>query len=269
MRAPAVYSARLRRTLAIVCASAGLASCGIEIELRPGAQNIFEAFQGPTFGEAAEMALDPYDADRRRRGTLILAAAPFAGEDIYLRLFEDYLDDPEANVRSAAARGLGGHGRPEHARLIEPLLQDPEVSVRLAAAVALQRLHDPAVIDPLLRSLSREESFEVRAEVAEALGQYAERRVVRGLIAALDDEDPAVNNRARASLRGLTGQDLGLSVRDWLDWNDRTADPFVARRVYMFPAYTRATRWYEYLPIIPPPPVEAPGAPAGMALPSQ
>ena len=265
-----LYSPRMTpRPLAALALLLPFAGCAIDLDLRPGATNLIEALQGPTYAQAAEWALDPYDADRRRRGTLLLASAPFAGEDLYLRLFIDYLQDAESNVRSAAAQGLGAHGRPEHARLLVPLLSDPERSVRLAAASALQRLHDPFVVDALLRSLtpSREASFEVRAEVAEALGQYAERRVVRALILALDDEDPAVNNRARRSLRTLTGNDLGPSPRHWLDWNDTTPDPFLARQVYFFPAYIRPLRWFEYLPLIPQPPNEAPGTPAGLALP--
>lgn len=249
-----------------------------ELNLRPGAESILEAFDNQrTPPELAAMAIDPYDANNRYIGTLGLANMPFAGEPLYIRLFVDNIKDPDPAVRGAAARGLANHGQPVHAPLLVAALGDRDRGVRLEAARGLQRLHNPAAVDALLVAvreplLSRdgrtttpgEQDPEIRAEAAFALGQYAQNRILQALIAGVDDSDLAVNRNALASLRTLTGQDFGYSRAAWLEWLSRTKDPFAARGEYIFPVFNRKPRIYEHLPFVPPPPNEIAGPPAGM-----
>src|SRR5262245_43438524 len=188
----------LRRIAMLLLAlSAGLlAGCeSAGFELKPGAKSIFDAFTPPSPAEAAKWAIDPYDADKRYRGTLLLANAPFASDPLYIQLFTDNVKDKDPGVRAAAARGLGTHGGPEHVPLLVERLKDEDPSVRVEAARGLQRLHNPVAIDPLLAVLDKEKEIEpdVRLEAASALGQYAENRVVEQLIRALHDDNLSVN----------------------------------------------------------------------------
>jgi len=241
-----------------------LAGCGIDA--RPGSRTLLEAFAPPTPVEAVDMAFDTENPDRRFRGTMLLANAPWGGEDVYLRLYEEYANDEDTNVRAAAMRALGNHGVPEHVPLIAQNVDDESRLVRIEAVEALQRLHNAEAIDALLGRLDpdTEPETEIRAEAAHALGQYADRTVVQALIASLDDRSLAVNSNARDALKTLTGEDFGFNRREWQAWYNETARPFEGRTPYVYPVFRRKRSWLEYLPFVPPPPNEAPGNPVGL-----
>jgi HEAT repeat protein len=233
-----------------------------------GAEGLLDVmFQPTTPEDAVEDALDDFDPDRRYRGTAQLANAPWAGEEAYLRLYEDAAVDPDAGVREVAARALGIHGTPEHVPLLVTLLEDEEWLVRREAARSLQRLHGEEAIVPLMErvDIEIESVAAVRAEAAHALGQFPEERVVQALIKALQDPSLAVNHNTVLALEFLTGQNLGYEPADWLAWLDETDRPFVAGRVYTYPGFERDKMWYEYLPFLPPPPYEAESIPVGLA----
>lgn len=221
------------------------------------------------------MALDPYNADHRARGTILLANAPFGGDELYHELYVRQVGDEEANVRASGLRGLGLHGRPEDVGLILPQLEDEIPAVRLEAVRALQRIHNPEAIDALIISTRLPDPTEeagrtgepepmIRGEAAFALGQYAEPRVVQPLIAALADRFLVVNESARRSLRTLTGQDFGFDRRAWLEWYRDTETPFAGRGEYVYPTFRRGKFWWEYLPFVPGPPNETPAPPVGL-----
>lgn len=240
--------------------------------IRPGSEGILQdLFSQPSPIDAANMAVDEYDADNRYRGTNLLANAPFAGEPVYIDLFIANAQDTDAAVRSAAVRGLANHGSPAHVPLLAERLRDTDPLVRLEAARALQRIHNPVAVETLLTAIKEgdldrgaEPNAQVRAEAADALGQYAENRVVRALIAALADSNFLVTYRARQSLRTLTGQDYAFDRRAWMAWEANTQDTFAARAVYRFPGYQRDRKIVEYLPFVPPPPSQAGSVPIGM-----
>jgi chromosome segregation ATPase len=110
----------------------------------------------------------------------------------------------------------------------------------------------------------KEPDAQVRAHAAEALGQYAESRVIDNLVKALDDENLAINLATVNSLRTLTGQDFGYDRGAWAAWNKATKEAFAARSVYMYPAFFRDKNWYEYIPFVPGPPNESSSTPAGL-----
>lgn len=240
--------------------------------IKPGSEGILQdLFTGPSPTDAVEMSVDEYDADRRYQGTSLLANAPFASEPVYLDLFITNASDEDPAVRTAAVRGLANHGNPAHVPLLVERLRDPDRIVRLESARALQRIHNPVAIDALLLAIRQgelvaeaEPDAQVRAEAADALGQYAENRVVRGLMAALADESFLVVSSAQRSLRTLTGQDFGTDRKAWAAWNEGTKETFAARSVYRFPGYERDRTFVEYLPFVPKPPRQAPSVPVGM-----
>jgi len=253
--------------VAALLSPALLGGCESIGDLRPGATSVLDLGNtGPTPAEAARWAIDPYDPDKRYRGTLLLANAPFAGESVYIQLFTDNIKDVDPGVRAAAARGIGSHGSPDLVPLLVERLEDQDPSVRTEAARALQRLHNPVAVDPLLDALDEETELEaqVRLEAANALGQYAETRVVERLISALEDPNLAVNRNTQGALRTLTGQDFGFDRAAWQTWYKNSPSVFAARGVYVYPVYRRGKNWYEYVPFIPPPPNESASVPAGM-----
>ena len=272
MRGPAAAACSVAATLALVMLAGG---CASELDTKRAAQteSIFGLFAPPKPAEAAAWSQDPYDADKRYRGTNLLANAPFGGEDVYVRMYASKLGappatepDPDPGVRGIAARALGMHGDPASADLILPLLKEKDKNVRLEAARALQRIHNPKTVEPLMPLLlpKAEPEADVRSEVAIGLGQYAERRVVQTLVGALDDDSLLVTTNVRRSLETLTGKDFGEDQRAWLKWLGETQDIFVERKAFMYPVFQRDKYWYEYLPFVPPPPNEISGTPIGL-----
>lgn len=267
--------APLRTAVVLAFAAAALAGCG-DFEHARGTESLLEVAAGPgrSPAEYTRMAMDPYDANARYVGTAALAGAFFANAPPYLALFEDNADDADPSVRAVAIRGLANHGEARHAPLLAAALSDPDDLVRLEAARGLQRLHNPEAVealldaarplDPLNPGLGGEPQAGTRAEAATALGQYAQARVVESLIAALRDESLAVNRAAEASLRTLTGNDLGLDPSVWVRWRASNPDMFAGRSLYTYPAFSRSRGWTEYLPFVPPPPNEVSAPPAGM-----
>lgn len=224
-------------------------------------------FSQPTPVDAARWAIDPYDADKRARGTNLLANAPFGGGDPYLRMYRQHLSDEGPLVRAVSVRALGMHGTPDDVPRILPLTRDPEDQVRFESVRALQRLHNPDAIERLIELLQpgTEADAAIRAEAACALGQYAQPRVLQALIAVLSDDDLIVVANAHDSLVTLTGQEqLPEDRRAWVEWSRSTETPFAARRDYMYPVFSRDKRWLDYVPFMPPVPNEISGKPAGM-----
>lgn len=270
-------SCRLPGCLLLSCLLLGcvLSGCGAYDQItagpstRPAAGPFAAFFQPPPPDQAARWAIDDLNADNRYRGTIILANAPYAGEDVYLELFRDNMRpdrEPYAIVRGAAVRGLAHHGLPDAdvPLLLEALDDEPAVEVRVEIVRALQRLHNPVAVRPLITILTDlDENTEMRAMAANALAQYTERRVLDALILALDDDALLINDAALASLRTLTGQDLPPTPQDWFAWLARARDPFDDRSSYEYPVFSRGLKYYEWLPLIPGPPNEVTSTPAG------
>ena len=146
-----------------------------------------QSFTPPSPAEAARWAADPNDRENARRGTILLANAPWGGTEAYLKMYRLYAEDAmDPLVRAAALQALGRHGDASDAKLVAKSLSSPFRQARLAAAKALQRLHDPAVADTLWeRLVNAEEDADVRTEIAIALGQYPTPSVFNALVAAL------------------------------------------------------------------------------------
>ena len=235
--------------------------------------NIVQGFSPPTPTQAALMALDMHDPDARRTGVTLLANSSFGGAPEYLKMYRDYVvEDRDPLVRASSIKALARFGDPEDALLIEPRLNrnvEESVQVRRASATALQRLHNPAVIPSLLRSLrDRNEEGQVRASVATALGQYPENQVFIGLIASLQANDLSINLSAAQSLHSLTGQVFGTDWDEWYEWGERTViteqNIFESMSVYEYPTYQHQARWWDKLTFWEHRIHERPDAPAGL-----
>ncbi|MEX2671548.1 MAG: HEAT repeat domain-containing protein [Phycisphaeraceae bacterium] len=184
----------------------------------------------PAPGEVAREAFNVYDPDRRRRAVNTLASAPWGGEATYLRTYRLLVDDPDPTVRAACLRALARHGYPSDVSAITPYLRDRTSFVRWEAAMALERLHHPDAVDPLVATLREDEDADVRLAAARALGQYPQDRVFETLVGALNDRQYSVVRQAARSLRLLTGADIGDSNSAWLAWADEQGGNLFAKQ---------------------------------------
>ncbi|MHC4947731.1 MAG: HEAT repeat domain-containing protein [Planctomycetota bacterium] len=251
---------------AVAGALAILAGCD---SIGQSLEGMAEAMRPKTPGEAAREMVDPHDPDKRREGTLLIANSPFGGGEVYVRAYRDMVqNEPDPIVRAVAIRALGRHGQPDDARLVARHLESEHEQVRWEAAKALQRLHYPAVVPQLLKTMREEDgSIQVRVAAASALGQYPQDRVVQGLVGALDDRALSLNLAAMQSLQALTGQSLGLDPRDWLAWYEGASaagTAFAMQQEYRFPTYRRDRSWMEKLAFWSSQTYEQPGVPIGL-----
>lgn len=244
-----------------------LTACSTFDDVPRGTQSLMQVFNPQVSPlEASEMATDPYSAENRYKGITLLSSADFGGQPIYLELYVDGLSDEDASVRGASVRAIGRHGDPEHAPMLIASLDDEDDFVRLEATRGLQRIHSNDAIDPLLERMdeANEKNIDIRATAADALGQYRQTEVVLGLISGLGDSRLAVNNRVQHSLMILTGQNLGLDRRAWIDWYNANDDIFAGAQPYTYPVFNRKKKITEYLPFVAQPPNETEGTPVGM-----
>lgn len=247
-------------------ALAALAGCESFSEEMSG---LTTAFKQTSPSEAARWAVDPTDADKRREGILMLSNAPFGAVEAYVKLYRDeVINERDPIVKAAAIQALGKHGAPEDALRVAPHLSHDNEQVRWAAARALQRLHNPAVVPDLLKTLGDEdENHDVRIAVARALGQYPQDRVFHGLVGALNARELAINDAAERSLNTLTGMSFNQSAPDWLAWYGeaiKTSSAFAAQQEYLYPVYERDVNWYEKIVFWKPIVWETPAPPAGL-----
>lgn len=273
------------RSVLVAAVAGGVLLAGCRSERVPqsttGIDSVFQLLTPDTPAQAAKDMVDPFDPDKRYRGMSRIAAAPWGGEDVYVRIYAEAIqNDTDVGVRAVAARALGNHGSPEHVKLIVPLLSSEDARVRFEAARALQRLHSNEAIAPLGKLLVgtpdparpardgkpggvfTEPDKDVRAAAAEALGQYADPLAAQSLIIALTDDDLVVSRTARKSLRTITGQDFGDDPAAWRAFV-AGPNPFAARTAYTYPAFRRGKYTWERLPFWPEPPNEASANPTG------
>lgn len=232
-------------------------------------ESVLEFFAPPTPQDAVAWAVDPYDADKRYRGLLLLANAPFGGEGPYVEMYELATGDSDPGVRAMAIRALAMHGSVRHADIALEHLTEKNSLVRWESARALQRFYAPQAVPALLERLDpvKEDDAQVRASAATALGQYDEPRVVQGLITAINDTQLTVNENARESLVTLTGEDFGYDGRAWLSWTRQTGDMFAKRREYVYPVFSRDKNIVEILLPFWQPPNEVAARPIGAPAP--
>jgi len=203
------------------------------------------ALRSMTPAEAARQAFDLYDADKRRQGVTALDAAPFGGEEAYVRMYRVLVDDDDPTVRAACIKALGRHGNVEDAQILIDAISNPaEMSiVRWEAAKALGMIHNPIAISPLCAAANthkEEADADVRMAAAKALGQYAKPVVVQVLIGALNDRDFGVVLASHHSLYILTGQNFGANSEDWLHWVEgHNNQLFEDQRAYTYKPYTK------------------------------
>lgn len=204
-----------------------------------GPTAVFEKLSPPTPAQEARNVFNVYDPDVRRKALNNLSASPFGGEGPYVRLYRLLIDDPDPTVRSSAVKALGLHGEPQDVPLLTIRLSDEADMVRWEAAKSLQKIHNPAAIKPLLRSLAKDKDPDVRMACADALGQYATPEVFGSLVSALDDTRHGVVIASKDSLNIITGQNLGIKGTDWLNFREQNPKHlFTNQKVYTWQPYT-------------------------------
>ena len=168
------------------------------------------------------------DADVRREAVMALSS----GKTAQLKSTPELLgvvalDDKDALVKATAVEALAQYS--QWPRLTDVLAQtatDENAMVRLATVQVLDANKRSESLIILLDMLEAETDNETRSEIADALGYYPDRRVLRGLIETVAHDDFRVSYSSRQSLVTLTGQDHQYDDDAWRKWLAETTQPF-------------------------------------------
>jgi HEAT repeat protein len=115
----------------------------------------------------------------------------------------------------ALIRTLEQLRRPTALPGLEWALQQDDREIQQAACKAIAAIDDPRVISVLATTLRTTQDVDVRLFATEGLGRFRDPLAVQALAQSLEDRDPAVQYTAMQSLSRVTGEDLGLDVREW------------------------------------------------------
>lgn len=114
-------------------------------------------------------------------------------------------------------------------------LDDPDAMVRMAACDAWVDIGGSEAVRHLAHRYRSDDDIDVRLYALRAIGNLGDQEAVPVLAEALEAADPAVQYRAVAALKDVTGEDLGNDVNVWREW---AANPDAPR-----PTWSLAEAW--------------------------
>jgi HEAT repeat protein len=97
-------------------------------------------------------------------------------------------------------------------------MQDPSDSVRIRACDVWAKRGGEEAVQLLATRFQTDADLDVRLRALKMLGELKDKQAIPVLARALEDTDPAVQYRAVASLKQVSGRDLGNDVNAWREW---------------------------------------------------
>ena len=167
--------------------------------VRAGAIRTLTGIAGESVKEHLLKLVDDRAAEVRR--VALESLTRFQGDDV-LKALMAAAKDPDPNVRSAAALGIGMQ-RAEAAlsTMIDLLMNDRQAAPRVSAAAALGLMSSSVAVGSLGSALSKDTAASVRSQAARSLGEIGDTSVVAKLEdAARVDPDAGVRSHCVLAL---------------------------------------------------------------------
>jgi HEAT repeat protein len=143
-------------------------------------------------------------------------------QELTAQLSREMLVEHDPRVRCRILEAATTFDTPAAAAICKGALQDPDDRVRMAACSAWASRGGPEAVQLLAARYQTDTELDVRLRALRELGKLGDPGAVPVLAKALEDRDPAVQYRAVAALKAVSGRDLGDDVNRWREW---AADP--------------------------------------------
>lgn len=132
------------------------------------------------------------------------------------------LEEHDPRVRARIVETAATFDTPSAVAICRGGLEDPEPRVRMSACTAWEKRGGAEAVQLLAARYHADQDLDVRLRALRELGNLGDGAAVPVLARALEDPDPAVQYRAVAALKKVSGRDLGDDVNKWRAW---AADP--------------------------------------------
>ena len=152
------------------------------------------------------------------------AAAKTGGREVEFTrdLAEQILAEHDARVRCEIVGVAATFDTASAIAVCKGALSDPDERVRTKACEVWRDRGGEEAVQLLAARYRSDRELDVRLRALRMLGELKNKAAMPVLAEALEDPDPAVQYRAVASLKQVSGRDLGNDVNKWREW---AADP--------------------------------------------
>jgi len=140
-------------------------------------------------------------------------------------LIRKTLEEHDPRVRCELVAIAATFDTPAAKAICKGGLEDPDERVRMKACEVWRRRGTDEAVQLLAARYRTDSELDVRLRALRMLGELENKAAIPVLAKALEDPDPAVQYRAVASLKKVSGRDLGDDVNKWRAW---AADPNAA-----------------------------------------
>jgi len=173
---------------------------------------------------AAEREKYGATADQRIEELTVAASKAKSGSEVEFArgLLQQILAEHDPRVRAAMLAIAADFDAPAAVAVCRGALEDPEPRVRMAACKAWRKRGGPEAVKLLAARIDADSDIDVRLRALRELGDLGDESAVPALARALEDPNPAIQFRAVAALKDVSGRDLGDDVNAWRAW---AADP--------------------------------------------
>jgi len=136
-------------------------------------------------------------------------------EQLASQIAQTIPQEEDPMVRAEIVRTLGELPGTQADAVLASAIADPDADVRIAACRSWGKRATAQAASLLGRVLVEDANVDVRLAAANALGSIPDPQALAALGRALEDSDPAMQHRAVASLRQLTGKRFDNDVSQW------------------------------------------------------
>lgn len=169
-------------------------------------------------------------ADARIKDLVARSKAATAGTaeqrlEFTQELAASVLQEHDPRVRVKILETAAAYDTAAATAICKGALQDPDDQVRIAACDVWAKRGGDEAVALLAFRFQNDADHDVRLRALRMLGELKDKEAIPVLAKALEDADPAVQYRAVASLKEVSGRDLGNDVNVWRAW---AADPSTA-----------------------------------------